>query len=138
MKNKLVYLIFTSLIIIILLIIIISFYKRNTKNIIGNDSFEVNAGGEEYSSTHLNNFSFQIVNLDQEAQNNIRDIQSFIYKMKEYLYKNGIVEASKGKFISCNIKENVMILKFKLNDKNETRLMAKINIDNQTYEFVAY
>lgn len=138
MKNKLWYLILAIIIFIIIIIVaIVSFYKKEENNI-NKDISKVQESGEEYNSIHLNNFDFQIVNLTEEASNNIKNTYDFIYKMKEYLYKNGIVEANQAEYIAYNVEDDKMMIKFKLNDENQTRIIAKIDLTNELYEFVTY
>lgn len=138
MKNKLIYLILVIIIfIIIIMISIMSLYKKDEVND-NNDISKVQESGEEYNSTHLNNFDFKLINISEEASKNIKDLNEFIYNMKEYLYKNGIVEANQAEYITYSIENKKMMIKFKLNDKSETRVVSKIDLETQTYEFVTY
>lgn len=139
MKNKLGYLILVIIIFIISIIVaIVSSYNKEEINVNNDDISKVQEGGEEYNSIHLNNFDFQIVNITKEVSDNIKDTYNFIYNMKEYLYKNGIVEANKAECIAYNIENDKMMIKFKLNDEKETRVIAKIDLIKEIYEFITY
>ena len=136
MKNKLIYIIFAILICIIVIIIaILNSYKNEQDK---NDISYVLESGEEYNSENLNNFDFKIVTISEEILKNIKNIDTLSYYMKEYLYKNGIVEANKAEYIAYSLNNNIMIIKFKLNDQKQTRVIAKIDLQKDLYEFVNY
>lgn len=138
MNNKILYtLLAIILIIVIVTLIIFSFKSEKQKNEII-DISSVSEGGEEFNSDHLNNFNFSIVNMNEDVLNNIKDISKFKNSMKEFLYKNGNVDCNEAKYISYELNDNIITIKFKLNDSKESRLIAKINLQSETYEYVVY
>ena len=138
MNNKILYtLLAIILIIVIVTLIIFSFKSEKQKNEII-DISSVSEGGEEFNSDHLNNFNFSIVNMNEDVLNNIKDISKFKNSMKEFLYKNGNVDCSEARYISYELDDNIITIKFKLNDSKESRLIAKINLQSETYEYVVY
>ena len=138
MNNKVLYtLLAIILIIVIIVLIIVSFKSEKQKNNV-TDISTVSEGGEEFNSDHLSSFNFHIVNMNEDVLNNIRDISKFKYSMKEFLYKNGNVDCDEAKYMSYESKNNIITIKFKLNDSKESRLVAKIDLQSDTYEFVVY
>lgn len=138
MNNKILYtLLAIILIVVIIALIVITFKSEKPKKEIINIS-SVSEGGEEFNSNHLNNFNFNIVNMNGDVINKISDISKFKYNMKEFLYKNGNVNCDEAKYISHELNDNILTIKFKLNDSKESRLIAKINLQRDTYEFVVY
>lgn len=138
MNNKILYtLLAIILIVVIIALIVITFKSEKPKKEIINIS-SVSEGGEEFNSNHLNNFNFNIVNMNGDVINKISDISKFKYNMKEFLYKNGNVNCDEAKYISHELNDNTLTIKFKLNDSKESRLIAKINLQRDTYEFVVY
>lgn len=140
MKNKLLYLILAVILIIVIIIVaIIMNYNNNNKdesNI--NNISERQEGGEEYNSKQLDNFNFNLVNMNSDVRKNIKDFSKFTYSMKEFLYKNGNVECNQAEFLAYDLKDNIMTIKFKLNNKEESRVIAKINLQKDTYDFMVY
>ena len=55
--------------------------------------------------------------------------------LKEYLYKKGLIKVNEAQCIEHSVNQNHLIIKFKLNDEETTRLIVKINLDNNSYEF---
>lgn len=138
MNNKILYtLLAIILIVVIIALIVITFKSEKPKKEIINIS-SVSEGGEEFNSNHLNNFNFNIVNMNGDVINKISDISKLKYNMKEFLYKNGNVNCDEAKYISHELNDNILTIKFKLNDSKESRLIAKINLQRDTYEFVVY
>lgn len=138
MNNKILYtLLAIILIVVIIALIVITFKSEKPKKEIINIS-SASEGGEEFNSNHLNNFNFNIVNMNGDVINKISDISKFKYNMKEFLYKNGNVNCDEAKYISHELNDNILTIKFKLNDSKESRLIAKINLQRDTYEFVVY
>lgn len=138
MKDKLVYLICLIIVIIIIISSIIIFLYKKTENEDNNDISYVQESGGEYNSSQLNNFNFELVNMNEEVIKKIKEPDKFRKYMKEYLYKNGKIEADKAEYLSYRTDNNFLVIKFKLNDKNETRIIAKIDISSDTYEFIVY
>lgn len=134
MKNKMLYVIFAISILVVIIIVAIV----NNKNKEEINVTELEEGGEEYNSTHLDNFDLSIVNMNKDAINNINDVSNFKYKMKEFLYKNGNVDCTEARYETSNVQSGIMIIRFKLNDYKESSLIAKIYIENGEYEFVVY
>ena len=116
-------------------------YGINKNNIIENkeeDEDEISnleESGEEYNIEHLNNFDFEVINLDGNTTSKIKDINQFLLDMKEYMYINGLVQISKVECISVNEVDNKLLIEFKLNDPKNTILSASINLKDNTYTF---
>lgn len=138
MNNKILYtLLAIILIIVIVALIIFSIKSEKQKNEV-TDISSVSEGGEEFNSDHLSNFNFSIVNMNEEVINHIKDISKFKNSMKEFLYKNGNVDCSEAKYISYELDDNIITIKFKLNDSKESRLIAKVNLQTEVCEFIVY
>ena len=121
----------------IVALIIFSIKSEKQKNEV-TDISSVSEGGEEFNSDHLSNFNFSIVNMNEEVINHIKDISKFKNSMKEFLYKNGNVDCSEAKYISYELDDNIITIKFKLNDSKESRLIAKVNLQTEVCEFIVY
>lgn len=138
MNNKILYTILAIILIVVIVILIIISFKGETKNNDITDISDVLESGEEFNSDHLSDFNFNIVNMNEDVLNNIKDISKFKYSMKEFLYKNGNVDCDEAKYLNYQLDDNIITIKFKLNDSKESRLISKINLQEDTYEFVVY
>ena len=138
MNNKILYTLLAIILIsVIVALIIFSIKSEKQKNEV-TDISSVSEGGEEFNSDHLSNFNFSIVNMNEEVINYIKDISKFKNSMKEFLYKNGNVDCSEAKYISYELDDNIITIKFKLNDSKESRLIAKVNLQTEVCEFIVY
>ncbi len=138
MNNKILYTLLAIILIsVIVALIIFSIKSEKQKNEV-TDISSVSEGGEEFNSDHLSNFNFSIVNMNEEVINYIKDISKFKNSMKQFLYKNGNVDCSEAKYISYELDDNIITIKFKLNDSKESRLIAKVNLQTEVCEFIVY
>lgn len=120
-----------SIIAIASLIYIINKNNKMDKDEIWNQA----EAGVEYSTEHLKNFKFEVINVDSNVKSKIPYYDTFIFKIKEYLYLNGLVQASTAEFVNFESNSTSMILKFKLNNPKQTIVTAKINLQDNTYTF---
>lgn len=120
-----------SIIVIASLIYIINKNNKMDKDEIWNQA----EAGVEYSTDHLKNFEFKVINVDNKVKNLIPQYDMFTFKMKEYLYLNGLVQASTAEFVDFESNDNNIIIKFKLNNPKQTIVTAKINLQDNTYIF---
>ena len=138
MNNKILYTLLAIILIsVIVALIIFSIKSEKQKNEV-TDISSVSEGGEEFNSDHLSNFNFSIVNMNEEVINYIKDISKFKNSMKQFLYKNGNVDCSEARYISYELDDNIITIKFKLNDSKESRLIAKVNLQTEVCEFIVY
>ena len=90
---------------------------------------EDETGIAEYSKEELNRFEFNIIDIPNELQSYINNINDFNMNIKEYIYKNGLVQASVAKQ-----ETNVILITFSLNDENKTNLFVKINFNDNNMQ----
>lgn len=126
------------LIIIIILciggIIGVMLYISSMKDNEEDEIWNFREGGAEFTIDELNNITIEITNLDNNIKNKI-NYNKFYTSMKEYIYKNGLIQASKAECIYSNQNDNKFTLQFRLNDNNKTILNVIINTDDYNYEF---
>lgn len=131
--DKIIIVLIVVLIICILAIIgVIS--NTNKNNDESDEIAKLQEGGKEYSISELNNFDFDIVNLDNSIKEKI-NYNEFIINLKEYIYINGLVEADKAQYVNSYEEGNEISILFELNDDKHTNLTAVINISNYTCKF---
>lgn len=100
------------------------------------DVFDLQEGGSEYNSEHLNNYDFSIIDMDQDIKEKINNLDDFTFQMKEYIYLNGLVGGHTAKYINYTKNEkNVIKLEFILNDSEQTNIFAEVDLNNNTYKF---
>lgn len=135
-KNLIIYMVLLVICLISTIIIITKVKEKNENT----ELEKIQEGGSKYSEEQLNNFEFKITNMDSSIQNKINNYEMFSSKMKEYIYLNGLVEADNAKYLNCSMdeKNNKIILIFKLNDKNNTTLIANILLNDDNYAFSHY
>lgn len=122
-------------ILIICILAIIGVISNTNKNNDESDEIaKLQEGGKEYSTSELNNFDFDIVNLDNSIKEKI-NYNEFIINLKEYIYINGLVEADKAQYVNSYEEGNEISILFELNDDKHTNLTAVINISNYTCKF---
>lgn len=131
--DKIIIILIVFLVICILAIIgVISNINKNSDEV--DEIAKLQEGGKEYSTDELNNFEFNIINLDNSIKEKI-NYNKFIISLKEYIYINGLVQADKAKYINSYEEGNEISILFELNDDKNTNLIAIINISNYTYKF---
>ena len=121
-----------NLILILIIVVFISivvccvvYFKTKEDNI--TDIEYINEAGVEYDSSQLDNFEFQLTNIPQEFENENIDIEALTMKVKEYLYKKGLITATIGEIIDYeNNNENIELI-IELNDNKNTQIKITIN-----------
>lgn len=139
LKNDKILLIIIVIVVICIVAVIgliLSINKKDTTTIIEEDEIEnLQEGGAEYTTDELKTLEIKINNLDTNTKNKIKDYNKFILAMKEYIYKNGLVQANTAEYIGIKEEENKITMRFKLNDSNETILSATIDLRDNSYKF---
>lgn len=136
MKSDKILLLIIIVIIISIMVIVSLIYIINKNNQLQEDEIWNQAeAGVEYSTNHLKNYEFQVINVDIHVKNIIPEYDTFTLKMKEYLYLNGLVQASVAEFLDFKRDNTNIILTFKLNNPKRTIVTAKINLKDSTYIF---
>lgn len=101
------------------------YFKIKEDNI--TDIEYINEAGVEYDSSQLDNFEFQLTNIPQEFENENIDIEALTMKVKEYLYKKGLITATIGEIIDYeNNNENIELI-IELNDNKNSQIKITIN-----------
>ena len=121
-----------NLILILIIVVFISivvccvvYFKIKEDNI--TDIEYINEAGVEYDSSQLDNFEFQLTNIPQEFENENIDIEALTMKVKEYLYKKGLITATIGEIINYeNNNENIELI-IELNDNKNSQIKITIN-----------
>lgn len=139
MKNDKILLIIIFIVIICIIAVIgliLSINKKDNTIIEEDEIANLQEGGAEYTTDELKNFEIKINNLDNDVKNKIKNYNKFILDMKEYMYKNGFVQADIAEYIGIKEEESKMTIYFKLNDSNETILSATIDLRDNSYKFL--
>lgn len=142
-KNKVIYIaifiIFIILIMVLLtsIVLIKSMIKKNEENPETKESIEsidsieeMQEGGIEYNENQLNNFTINIQGLTSEIEEKISNKEQFNLKFKEYIYINGLVDAENAILDKWQFKDDILYIRFKLDDIKETNLIVKVEEDN--------
>lgn len=129
-KKSIIYIIISILIIIIMFVVFIIKYKDKKENN-QNDIQYVNEAGAEDDSRKINELEIRILGMNKEISEKINE-KKLLYLIKEYLYKNGLINCDKVQYMLHDIKDDIMTIKFKLNDDEETRIIVQINLKNDS------
>lgn len=142
-ENKVIYIaifiIFIILIMVLLtsIVLIKNMIKNNEENseTIGSIETidpieEMQEGGIEYNENQLNNFTINIQGLTSEIEEKISNKEQFNLKFKEYIYINGLVDAKNAIIDKWQFKDDILYIRFKLDDIRETNLIVKVEEDN--------
>lgn len=102
---------------------------NNNSYINGILSVEEEVGGVEYSRDQLNNFEFEIKGITSEISKYIEDLDEFNIQMKEYIFKNGLVDATLAEVQKYEYQESTSRLGivFKLNNPKEDKIRVIVN-----------
>ena len=92
---------------------------------------EEETGDEKYTKEQLNNFNFNIDNVPNDISQYIEDSEEFNIKIKEYVYLNGLVDASLAKYAEYEITDDKILIIYNLNNQEKTNLYVSINIANK-------
>ena len=89
-------------------------------------------GNAKYSKDQLNNFSIEIKGMTNDISKYINDMSKFETDIKEYMYKNGLVDANVLEVQRSEYQESTKRLGivFKLNNKAEDKIRVIISENN--------
>ena len=133
MKRKIVVIILICMVItgIALATFFIVRIINNHKNDLG-----IEKGGlVEYNAEVLNHFELKIIGFEGIQKNLNLKGNNFYTDMKQYIFQNGLVQATQAKYKDYEDNNKFIIVSFELNDDNKTTLYTKINKNNNTYTF---
>ena len=102
---------------------------NNTSYINGILSVEEEVGGVEYSREYLNNFKFEIKGMTNDISKYINDVDEFFILIKEYVFKNGLVDATYAEVERYEYQESTSRLGiiFKLDNTDEDKIRVIVN-----------
>ena len=143
MNSKKIILIIAMVLIFILIVTLI--LLSQIKNIEDSSSEEENEnttiavedrqeGGAEYDISALKNVELEFYGLTEEIEGYIPDKTIFENKIKEFIYKKGLIDAKTATISEWNVIQNELILSVKLDNSKETILNVVINLDNNEYQ----
>lgn len=113
--------------------------SRNSTNITNNsttnDVFynKEETGNTKYSENQLDNFSVEINGITDDISKHIKNQSEFIKAIKEYIYKNGLVDATAMEVQKYEYQENTdrLGIIFMLNNPNQNRLRVIVNANGK-------
>lgn len=136
-KNiKKIIIIFIIFIIAIVVALLVLSIINNTKEEFEKLPGDIVEGSPNAPDEGINNYQIQIEGLDEEIKSKIGNIDEFTEKMAEYIYKNGLVDHTSVKYINYSESNNILKIKFKLEGSNKENLIARINLNDNSYEFL--
>lgn len=99
--------------------------------------FEDETGSAKYSEEQLDNFEVEL-NIPYNILKYILNKKEFYLKIKEYLFLNGLVDATKVEYQSIeeNKNNNLVKMLFKLNNPNENNILVVINLNDNSIEII--
>lgn len=114
--------------------------ETNTSILDENVNKEGETGNAKYSKEQLNQFSFEITGLTNEVKKYISDVDKFKETVKEYIYLNGLVDATAGNIEKYEYQENTnrFGMKLSLNNNDEDALRIIINLDTNKIDISEY
>lgn len=98
---------------------------------------EEETGDVQYNKEQLNNFEFTI-SMPDEVWEHVPNTEDFNMSMKEYIYLNGLVDATEADFRGYNIQEdtNILTIMFELNNFDKVEFKVEINLNNNQIQFI--
>ncbi len=95
---------------------------------------------EEIYQNNVNGIDLVIEGIPVETREKIKDTKEFINKLKEYSYRNNLVDYGKSSFIFIEERDkgNILTLKIQAKDTYKTKVIVDINLDKNTYQFYNY
>lgn len=147
MSKKIIYFILFLIIVIILFIILIN--KNNIdeskdNNIIIKNSDNTDNSEEEYEISEkyneelLKEFDLEIKGMTDKIVKKINNINEFYYNLKKYMHQNGLIDSNILELKNYQESNNELKLKFELQDDRNIKIIATINLDENTYKFIYY
>ena len=99
--------------------------------------YEQENGEARYTKETIDSLEFKIEGMPDEVLNYINDINEFEYKVKEYIYLNGLIDASVASYKEYEImeEENGICITFSLNNENQTIMDVTINLEDNSLTF---
>ena len=117
---------------------------EDTNNIDYNNSdyvfyHEQENGKAQYNREHLNVFEFDIDNIPSEVLKYIDNIDEFKNKFKEFIYLNGLIDASIATYKELEVLEedHCAWILYTLNNEKQTNIDVTINLENHNISFGA-
>lgn len=149
MNKKIIYFILFLIIIIVLAIIIINRNNidesNNVKNNIAinnskdtNDSEEKHEMSERYNEELLKEFDLKIKGMTSEITKKIDNINEFYYNLKKYMHQNGLIDSNILELKNYQESNNELKIKFELQDDRNIKIIATIDLKENTYKFIYY
>ena len=137
-NNKILFLMILISTIIIILIVAILVMQKQIQDYENKPIEERNEGGVAYDISQLKNVDISIEGLTKEITKYINNTKEFNTKIKEYIYINGLVDASVAKVIRHDIiAENNVKIYMQLNDINKTVLSIDVNAQTSEVQISA-
>ena len=101
---------------------------------------EEETGVEKYTTSQLNNFSFEIKGMSNDLKNYINSEDSFYIAVKEFVYKHGLVDASTGNITKWELKKdsNKIVIYMVLDNKSKNTLLISVNLNNNDINVYKY
>ena len=100
-----------------------------------NDVFYIKeeTGNTKYSENQLDNVSIEINGITEDISKHIKNQSEFIKAIKEYIYKNGLVDATAMEVQKYEYQENTdrLGIIFVLNNTNENKLRVIVNANGK-------
>lgn len=140
-KNLLILIIILFIIIIISLYIVIKNIKKSEENSsVSNSTISVE-DNEELFKKNSDAMGIKVEGVTEEINKELKDVNEEFWKeLKEYAISNGLVNYGEVdlKLLDKKQEKNKISLKFQVKDYLGTKLIAEINLDENTYEFYNY
>lgn len=90
-------------------------------------------GNTKYNENQLDNFSIEINGITEDISRHIKNQSEFIKAIKEYIYKNGLVDATSIEVQKYEYQENTdrLGIIFVLNNTNKNKLRVIVNANGK-------
>ena len=121
--------------------LIISLYDETTNSTNSSNDSTTNdvfynkeeTGNTKYSENQLDNVSIEINGITEDISKHIKNQSEFIKAIKEYIYKNGLVDATAMEVQKYEYQENTdrLGIIFVLNNTNENKLRVIVNANGK-------
>ena len=133
-SEKTIMILIFIIIIFIVGIIATIFLVNENKEIEDDEIRKLQEGRAEYSRKELDNINFEISGINNTLKNKI-NYDEFVINMKEYIYLNGLIQATKAEYLNSKEKDSEITIQFRLNDNKGTIVTAVIDKDSNKYVF---
>lgn len=134
----------------ITIIVIITVKDINNKEKLSNSSNTTKEGTnktEEYEyipqlagEGNPEKYEVEVVGISKELQSKIPNTRELYSKIREYMYKDGLIEATKAEAKTYNYNEakEELKIRFDLDDPKKTHLIVTLDTINNEYTFLKY